>query len=485
MPDDCGNPKSGIPRILVVDDEPNICRTCVKIVSGLKCEAEYALNGYDALKMMAENPFDIVITDLKMSSLGGMELLRRVKDAYPDTKVIVITGYATVSSSVEVMKMGAADYLPKPFTPDELRAVVRQSLAENEMQVQNRELMQRKGDIAAVSHQLIGNSPKIRKVITMVQKVAPTDSTVLLYGESGTGKELIARAIHANSPRKVFFAVDCGTLSDNLLESELFGHTKGSFTGAHKDKDGIFALADHGTVFLDEISNISIEVQGKLLRFLETREFLPLGATSHRKVDVRLIFATNRHLNEMVAEGSFREDFYYRIYVYPVNLPALRERKTDILPIAYHFLKQFSRKMDRNISGFDDKAANRLTDYGWPGNVRQLRNIIERAVILCEKEQITLKELALPDGCGGIGQLLEYVPSTNEELKEIKKEIREKAVMTVEKNFILNALVRNDWNVTLAAKQTGLQRTNFQKLMKKYGISPSAKNTGGNLCSTI
>lgn len=313
----------------------------------------------------------------------------------------------------------------------------------------------------------------------MVQKVAPTDSTVLLYGESGTGKELVARAIHANSPRQVFFAVDCGTLSDNLLESELFGHTKGSFTGAHKDKDGIFALADHGTVFLDEISNISIEVQGKLLRFLETREFLPLGATSPRKVDVRLIFATNRHLNEMITEGSFREDFYYRIYVYPVNLPALRERKSDILPIAYHFLKQFARRMGRQISGFDDSAANTLTEYDWPGNVRQLRNIIERAVILCEKERITLKELALPDECGGIGTLPDYVPSTNEELKEIKKEIREKAVQTVEKKFILNALVRNNWNVTLAAKQTGLQRTNFQKLMKKYGIGLQQRNRAG------
>lgn len=469
MADDCGT-RLRLPRILVVDDEANICRNCVKILSGLNCEAAYALSGYEALKMMAEHPFEIVITDLKMSSLGGMELLRRIKETYADTKVIVITGYATVSSSVEVMKMGAADYLPKPFTPDELRAAVRQSLAEQEMRLQNRELIRQKGERPGISHQLIGSSPKIRKVITMVQKVAATDATVLIYGESGTGKELVARAIHANSPRAVFFAVDCGTLSDNLLESELFGHTKGSFTGAHKDKEGIFALADRGTVFLDEISNISLEVQGKLLRFLETREILPIGASSPRKVDVRLIFATNRYLNEMVAEGAFREDFYYRIYVYPVNLPPLRERKTDILPIAYHFLKQFSRKMGRQVSGFDDSAANRLTDYDWPGNVRQLRNVVERAVILCERDRITLKEIALPAPCGDTGYA-EYVPSTNEELKEIKKEIRERAVQAVEKNFILNALSRSDWNVTLAAKQTGLQRTNFQKLMKKYGIS--------------
>ncbi|OQX05600.1 MAG: hypothetical protein BWK80_51945 [Desulfobacteraceae bacterium IS3] len=466
-------------RILIVDDEINICRTCLKILAKTDVyTVEYALNGYDALKMMDENPFDLVITDLKMSSLGGMEVLRRVKESYSDTKVVVITGYATVSSSVEVMKTGASDYLPKPFTPDELRAVVQQVLADRDICLQNRCLMNQQGGIKAISHQLIGTSPKIKKVITMVQKVAPTDATVLLYGESGTGKELIARAIHANSPRKVFFAVDCGTLSDNLLESELFGHSKGSFTGAHKDKDGIFTLADRGTVFLDEISNISMEVQGKLLRFLETREFIPLGSACLRKVNIRLIFATNRHLQEMVAEGRFREDFYYRIYVYPINLPPLRERKSDILPIAYHFLKQFCEATGKHISGFDDNAVNRLTEYHWPGNVRQLRNVTERAVILCEKDRITLKELPLPGDIGDIRQLLEYVPSTNEELKKIRKEIREKAVEKVEKNFILNALAKSSWNVSLAAKQTGLQRSNFQKMMRQYGISSKMKYEG-------
>ncbi len=466
-------------RILIVDDEVNICRSCLKILAKTdNYETAYALNGYDALKMMDENPFDAVITDLKMSSLGGMEVLRRVRESYPETKVIVITGYATVSSSVEVMKMGASDYLPKPFTPDELRAVVRQVLADRDICLQNRCLMNRQGGGKAVSHQLIGNSPKIKKVITMVQKVAPTDATVLLYGESGTGKELVARAIHANSPRKVFFAVDCGTLSDNLLESELFGHSRGAFTGAHKDKDGIFTLADGGTVFLDEISNISMEVQGKLLRFLETREFLPLGSACLRKVNVRLIFATNRHLQEMVAEGRFREDFYYRIYVYPINLPPLRERRHDILPIAYHFLKQFCEAMGKHISGFDDNAVNRLTEYRWPGNVRQLRNVMERAVILCEKDRISLKELPLLGDVSEIGQLLEYVPSTNEELKKIRKEIREKAVEKVEKIFILNALAKSNWNVSLAARETGMQRSNFQKMMKQYGITGKMKSEG-------
>jgi DNA-binding NtrC family response regulator len=461
------------PRILVVDDALNICRSCAKVLSKMACEVEYALNGYNALKKIEKEPFDVVLTDLKMSSLGGMEVLRRVKESTPDTPVIVMTGYASVSSAVEVMKMGALDYLPKPFTPEELRAIVRQALSERELRLQNRSLQQNMLKAPPLSHQLIGNSPKIKQVITMIQKVAPTDATVLIHGDSGTGKELVARAVHANSGRRenVFFAVDCGTLSSSLLESELFGHTKGAFTGAHDKKDGIFKLADGGTIFLDEISNIGLEVQGKLLRFLETREFLPLGAGVATTVDVRLIFATNKNLQQMVAEGSFREDFYYRIDVYPILLPPLRERKKDILPIAYHFLNQFRRNMGKKITGFADEAVNRLTDYDWPGNVRQLRNSIERAVILCETDKITLKDLPLLGDVREIEQLMENIPATNAELKRVKKEIRQKSVRKVEKNFILNALEKNHWNVTQAADSVGLQRSNFHNLMKKYGIT--------------
>jgi DNA-binding NtrC family response regulator len=461
------------PRILIVDDELSICKNCVKILAPLPSMVEYALNGYDALKMMAEKHFDVVITDLKMSRLGGMEVLSRIKERFTDTTVIVMTGYADVSSAVEVMKMGAYDYLPKPFTPQELRAVVSQALGQRQLRIQNRELMEQKEPRRSVSHQLIGSSDKVKQIIGMVAKVAPTDATVLLIGESGTGKELIARAVHANSNRhdKVFFAVDCGTLQDNFLESELFGHTKGAFTGAHKEKTGIFQLAHQGTVFLDEISNISLEVQGKLLRFLETREFLPLGGTTIRKVDIRLIFATNRSLEEMVAAGLFREDFYYRIFVYPIRLPPLKERKSDILPIAYYFLEQYSRNMGKQIDGFDDVAVSRLTEYNWPGNVRQLKNTIERAVILCEKDRITLQELPLLRESGEFEEMIEHVPGNIEELKTLKKEIRELAVQKVEKNFLLKALARNDWNVSRAARDTGMQRTNFQILMKKRGIT--------------
>jgi DNA-binding NtrC family response regulator len=459
------------PKILVVDDEVNICRSVEKILSKVGIRVRSALNGEEALGLLAAEAFDAVLTDLKMSRLGGMEVLRRAKQLNPRMPVIVMTGYASVSSAVEVMKLGAVDYLPKPFTPDEIRAVVRQALSA----APSAGLL---ADAAiapaprAITHQLIGNSPKIRQVISMVAKVAPTDSTVLVGGESGTGKELIARAIHANSRRreKVFFAVDCATLTANLLESELFGHVKGAFTGAEKDKDGIFQLADQGTVFLDEIGNIGLEVQGKLLRFLESREFWPLGASGPRKVDIRLIFATNRNLERLVAAGSFRQDFYYRIFVYPILLPPLRERKADILPIAEHFLRHYSRRMNKTTGGMDPDVVLRLTGYDWPGNVRQLRNVIERAVILCEGDRLTAKDLDLPETAASHPPV-SRIPRTKDDLKRLKKEIRRSAVDEVEKRFLLQALSQNDWNVTRASRVTGLQRTNFQNLLKKHGIT--------------
>jgi DNA-binding NtrC family response regulator len=459
-------------RILVVDDEINICRSVEKILSKVGIRVRSALNGEEALSLLAAEAFDAVLTDLKMSRLGGMEVLRRAKELNPRMPVIVMTGYSSVSSAVEVMKLGAVDYLPKPFTPDEIRAVVRQALA-SAPSSNSYQTSAAAPALRTTTHQLVGDSPKIRQVIAMVAKVAPTDSTVLIGGESGTGKELIARAIHANSRRKdeVFFAVDCATLSSNLLESELFGHTRGAFTGAEKDKAGIFQLADHGTVFLDEIGNISLGVQGKLLRFLEAREFWPLGAAAPRQVDIRLIFATNKNLESLVTAGTFREDFYYRIFVYPILLPPLRERKADILPIAEHFLRYYSRQMNKMIRGIGPDGVRRLADYDWPGNVRQLRNVIERAVILCEGERLTLEDLDLPETTTSDKEVEHPPPRTKDDLKRLKKAIRRTSVDEVERSFLLQALSQNDWNVTRASKATGLQRTNFQNLLRKHGIS--------------
>ncbi|SHI49071.1 DNA-binding transcriptional response regulator, NtrC family, contains REC, AAA-type ATPase, and a Fis-type DNA-binding domains [Desulfatibacillum alkenivorans DSM 16219] len=466
-------------KILVIDDEEAICRNCEKILSRSGHTVKWALNGYKAMEMMYKEAFDLVITDLKMNSMGGLEVLSRVKDEWPQTQVIVITGYASVSSAVEVMKTGAFDYLPKPFTPDELRGAVRQALAPEEL------FNDAKPDVKKISrkittHQLVGDSPQMQGVIRMLAKVAPTDSNVLIYGESGTGKEVIARAIHANSKRKgeVFFAVDCGALAENLLQSELFGHTKGAFTGAVKDKKGIFELADGGTVFLDEVSSISMSIQSNLLRFLETREVLPIGGTAPVKVDVRLIFATNQDLKEMVSQGKLREDFYYRIMVYPIFTPPLRERRADILPIAYHFLDLFSHSMSKDIRSFSPDAAEILLDHSWPGNVRQLRNAIERAVILCEGRTISARELEhLQDRPGQEHHQGAYtithdyqVPANAEELKEAKKIIRQLAVEQVERDFLTQALENAGGNITRAAEQVGMQRSNFSNLMKKHGV---------------
>ena len=457
-------------RVLIVDDEIEICRNCVRILSKMDITTDSVQNGYAALQMMEAAPYDAVVTDLKMNAMGGLEVLSRIRERYPATRVIVITGYASVSSAVEVMKIGAFDYLPKPFTPVELRAVVSQALETTDpVPVPETPAADK---ARKISHRLVGNSGKIQRVISMVEKVAPTDSTVLIYGESGTGKELIARAVHANSLRrsKVFFAVDCGTLGGNLLESELFGYVRGAFTGADRDKDGIFKMAHGGTVFLDEISNISLEVQSKLLRFLESREFLPLGASTVEKVDLRVILATNRDLKEMVNEGAFREDFYYRIFVYPIMLPPLRERKSDIIPITRYFLEQFCRQMSKNIKGFSETAVKRLLAYDWPGNVRQLRNVVERAVILCENEHIGHEDIPLASHANHMEEPLGNVPTTNAEFKRLKKEVRQQAVSDIERLFIHNALERNDWNVTQAAREVGLQRSNFQTLMRKHGI---------------
>lgn len=458
--------------ILVVDDEVQICRNCVKILNSKDYDVDFALNGLDALKIIESKKIDIVVTDLNMERLGGMEVIERINESFSKILIIVMTGYASVSSAVEVMKMGVFDYLPKPFTPYELRAIVQQAVEKIRIRKQLARLIGNKTQ-KTISHQLIGESPGIKKVIKMVEKVAETDSNVLIYGESGTGKELIARAVHANSKRRdnVFFAVDCGALTEELLSSELFGHAKGAFTGADKEKPGIFQLANTGTVFLDEIGNTTREVQSRLLRFLETREFMPVGSGKIIKVDVRLIFATNIRLEKMVEQGLFREDFYYRIFVYPIVMPTLNERKMDILPMAYFFLKKFSEKMGKNIVAFDEKSANRLVEYHWPGNVRQLKNVIERAVILSEKSMVTLKDLPMLGEISEIDEMIESIPRTNEELKLLKKQIRQKAVNKVERNFILNALARNGWNITQASYETGLQRTNLQALIKKHGIS--------------
>lgn len=457
-------------RILVVDDEAVVCKSCERILSPEGYEVETALSGQEALDKLSQGLFDIVITDLKMPGMDGMELLAKIREKDPEMIIIMITGYSTVQTAVQAMKMGALDYIPKPFTPEELIVVVEKALDKKKLIFEN--IYLRKELEAKYSFEnIVGNSPKIQEVFKFIRKVAPTDSTVLLYGESGTGKELIARAIHFNSTRKnkPFFPVDCGVLSQDLLESELFGHVKGSFTGAIVTKPGIFEVADGGSVFLDEIGDINPVIQGKLLRVIQEQEFLPVGGVQPKKVDLRFIVATNKNLENLVKEKKFRDDLYYRLNVVSITVPPLRERKDDIPILAYHFLKKFTKEMDRDIKSISVEAMNKLINYEWPGNVRQLENVIERAVVMAESQAIVSEYL--PASILGKGAEIDtQSPKTSQELKKMKKYLRESAVENVERMFVLEALNRNDWNVTNSAKEVGMQRTNFQALMRKYNI---------------
>jgi DNA-binding NtrC family response regulator len=458
-----------VAKILIVDDELVICKSCEKILRRAGHEVAYTTSGKQAVGMVEADSFDVVFTDLKMMDMGGMEVLQTIRQKHPDIVVVVITGYATIASAVETMRSGAFDFLPKPFTPGELLAVLDRSL-------EKRKLIQIATEEYAYSDEagfegLIGRSPKMHELYRMIKKVAPTDTTVLIIGESGTGKDLTARAIHNQSRRSggKFFAIDISTLSSTLLESELFGHVKGSFTGASSDKAGVFEVADQGTIFLDEIGNLPMETQSRLLRVLQEKEILPVGSTAVKKVDVRLIFATNQNLKALVNQGKFREDLYYRLNVFPIRLPPLRERLEDIPDLVMTFLKKYCDENERKIPHFQAEAMEAMMNYHWPGNVRELEHAVERLLILVEGETISPVQIS-----AALFRTDSYIrsiiPKTSEELKDLKKQIRESSVQEIEKLFVLEALIRNGWNISKAAREVDMQRPNFQAMMKKYGI---------------
>jgi DNA-binding NtrC family response regulator len=455
-------------RILLVDDEEIVLRSCQRILGGAY-DVDTARDGLEALGKVNERPYDVLILDIKMPKMDGIEVLRRVKEARPDIEVIMVTGLHEIGTAVKAMKLGAQDYLPKPFEPDELELAVARAF---DRRAAVGGVPESGGDEESSYRfeNIIGASPAMQAVFRLIARCAPTNSTVMLRGESGTGKELIARAIHYNSLRKdhPFVPVDCTSLSENLLESELFGHVKGSFTGAVSNKKGLFEMADGGTLFLDEIGNIPLSTQAKLLRFIEEREFKAVGDTRTQSVDIRLVTATNKDLEGMVADGNFRDDLYYRINIFPIEIPPLRERREDIPALASYFLQKFSADMNQPTREFSPGAMNLLMNHDWPGNVRELENVVERAVILASGDVIRQGHLV------NIIDMLPHVdldvPRTSEELKQIKKIARQKSVENVEKHFVLGALKRNRWNVTRAAEDTGMQRSNFQALMAKYDI---------------
>jgi DNA-binding NtrC family response regulator len=454
------------PRVLVIDDEEVMLQSCRRILDrkGLRVDTE--IDGLRGRDRALAGKHDLVILDLRMPQVDGLDLLDELRKARPDVEVIIITGYSSIDSAVKAVKLGAFDYLPKPFTPDELRTRVDAALA----RVAARRAEQAPASVAA-KHRLIGGSDAMARVHALIAQVAPSGATVLITGESGTGKELAAIEIHAASLRrdKPLVSIDCSTLSPGLLESELFGHVKGSFTGAVATKPGLFDLADHGTMFLDEVSSLSLETQGKLLRVLEMGEIKAVGGVSTRRVDIRLIAAANRDLASMVKEKTFREDLYYRLSVVPLRLPALRERPPDIPQLLHHFLDRHPRPSGRGPLRFSPGAIERLMEYSWPGNVRELKNLVERLVVTTEGDEITLAHLP-DDVTGGATEGPPPVPRTNQEMQALKRRLHERASSAIERAFVLEALRRSDWNVSRAARDTGILRPNFHALMRKHGI---------------
>ena len=444
-------------NILVADDDLSIREGCERILRGEGYRVRTAKDGLQALQALKEEQFDLALLDLKMPGRNGLQVLREIKRQSPHTEVVMITGFATVETAVEAMRLGAYDYIPKPFPPSEVRQVVAKMIQKRALLGEAPE-EEWKIQLDGRTDVIVGDSPRMREVFRLVKKVAPTDSTVLIYGESGTGKELIARAIHYNSLRrdKPFLVVDCGSLVETLFESELFGHVKGAFTGAIETKHGSFELANGGTFLFDEIGNISLSMQAKLLRAIQEREIRRVGGTTAIKVNVRIIAATNRDLRRCVQEGTFREDLYYRLSVIPIYLPSLRERKEDIPLLARHFLQKYNQRRKRAIRDISPAAMQLLCNYQWPGNVRELENVIERAVVIAEGDQITPESLP---------------PHLRTEEKALPSEAFElRTLEQIEKEHITRTLVATGWNRSRAAQLLGIDRKTLYEKIRRYQI---------------
>ncbi len=462
-------------QILVVDDEPNLRRVLSAQLTRDGYDVHTAEDGEQALQMLADHHIDLVITDLRMPKVDGMELLRRAVEMDDELPVVMITAHGTVDNAVEALKTGAFDYITKPFDQGEVRTIVRKALKTRDLSATE---ATRAADVRAVSgarYGIIGNSPGILDVYAVLDRVADTPTTVLITGESGTGKELVARALHENSSRKdkPFIKVNCAAIPKDLMESELFGYERGAFTGAVGSKPGRFELASAGTLFLDEIGSIPVEMQVKLLRALQESEFERVGGIKTIRVDVRLVAATNSDLKKEIAAGSFREDLYYRLNVVPIRLPALRERAQDIPLLVKHFIEKFNQRLKKNISGIEADAERLLVSYPWPGNIRELENVIERAVLFSDGSALRTADLPPELREGSLGARSNTPPSPvigeaagSDGLKEQVKA----AMSRLERELIIKALDQTNANVTHAARLLKISRKGLQLKMKELGL---------------
>jgi len=453
-------------NILVVDDEPLVRRSLSEFLTLEGYTVSAASNGKEALSLLQDYVADIVITDVKMPEMDGLTLLRHIKKNFPSTAVIFITGYGSIENAVEAMKEGAFDYITKPIIDNEIRLVLQRLVKQQQLIEENIKL---KEEISAVSRDhfldIVGKDVKMQKIYGLIEAIATTRSTVLIYGESGTGKHLIAHAIHQYNEQergKPFVEVSCGALTETLLESELFGHVKGAFTGAIKDKMGRFELANGGTIFLDEIDTCSANLQVKLLRVLQEGELERVGDSNTVKVDVRVIAATNQDLEALIAEGKFRKDLYYRLNIIQIAIPPLHERKGDIPLLVNDFIIKHAKRVSKKIDGITNKALSILINHNWPGNIRELENVIERAIILTRGPMITPEDF--PET---------LIANHREELDESRN--LKDALKSPEKDIIIKALDMVDWNRNEAAKNLGINRTTLYKKMLKYGLLKQRK----------
>jgi DNA-binding NtrC family response regulator len=462
------------PRILIVDDEPDMVDSCARILrrAGHRCLT--ATDPQRALALLESERPDLLLTDLKMPGFDGLALLRRAHELDPALPVVVITAFATIESAVAAIKEGAFDYLPKTFSADQLSLVVERALRQRRLALENRNLRDQLQTTFGLEN-VIGRSPAMAQVFELVKKAARSEANILVLGESGTGKELIARAVHANSPRaaQAFIPVDCASLPENLLESELFGHEKGAFTGAVRTKPGLMEVAGGGTLFLDEIGDLPVSLQVKLLRALQERQIRRVGGTALIDVDVRVVSATNRDLRETAAKGQFREELYYRVNVIEIRLPPLRERAGDVRLLAHAFLKRYGQG---RVHGYDDAAVTALEAYTWPGNVRELQNVVERACALAEGDTITRRDLpdhvlagvVRPSSPGAPGPALASHLASTTALG--LKEAKDRWMAVLEASYLKELLDRNDGNISAAAKAAGIDRKTFHRLVNKHQI---------------
>ncbi len=452
-------------RVLVVDDKENILKLFEKILAD-GYEVTTALDGARALSLVGTGDFDVVVTDIRMPGAGGFEVLAAVKARSPSTEVVMMTGYGTVGDAVRAMKLGAYDYLEKPFDPDAAALAVARAAERRRLRDEAASLRRELAGIHAF-HNLVGKSGRMRDVYRLLEQAAGLDITVLLGGETGTGKELAARAIHYHSSRKErrFVPVNCGALPPDLVESELFGHVRGAFTGATSAKGGLFEEADGGTIFLDEIGELPLQTQVKLNRVIQEREVRRVGDASPMKVDVRVVAATHRDLKAEAAAGRFREDLFYRLNVFPIRLPPLRERAEDVPLLAAHFLAKHARAMRREVTGLDPESLRLLTSWAWPGNVRELENAIERAVAIASGTSLLPRdlppELALPAPVMPPGPVLAAMPY---------REAVEQAQDRVSREYLIALLSEFQGNVTRAAARAGVERESLHRLLKKHGL---------------